>query len=216
MQPRHYRSTQIANIFTPGLGFILSIPGLVLLVVASSRNADAWRVASCAIYGASLVISYASFTIYHLLKFHPRYGKFSRILDHSTIYLLIAGTYTPFTLVFMRGNWGWTLFTVVWGLALAGIFCKLFFIHRFKILTTLLYLAMGWLLIFAAKPAIALIPPDAFRLLFAGGVAYSSGLIFYAWKKLLFHHAIWHLFVFAGSLLHYLAVLWYVVPLPPA
>nr|WP_305046666.1 hemolysin III family protein [Geoalkalibacter sp.] len=212
MDPRHYRRTQIANILAPGIGFALSIPGLVLLMVAAARHGEVWHVVSCAIYGASLVISYALFTLYHVFKFHVRFGKIFKILDHSTIYLLIAGTYTPFTLVFLRGNWGWTLFAAVWGLTLAGVIFKIFFVHRFKILAPLIYLAMGWLIILAIEPAMALIPPPAIRLLLAGGLAYSLGLIFYAWKGLPFHHAIWHLFVFAGSFLHYLAVLWHVIP----
>lgn len=214
MDPRYYRVTQYANILAPGIGFVLSIPGLVLLLMAASRYGTAWHVVSSAIYGSSLILSYAAFTLYHIFKFHARWSDLFRILDHSTIYLLIAGTYTPFTLIYLRGNWGWTLFGAVWGLTLAGVVFKVFFVHRFKVLAPLIYLGMGWLIIFAIEPAVALIPRPALNLLVAGGLAYSFGLIFYAWKKLLFHHAIWHLFVFAGSLLHYLAVLWYVIPAP--
>ncbi|KIH78251.1 hypothetical protein GFER_05100 [Geoalkalibacter ferrihydriticus DSM 17813] len=205
---------QIANTLAPGVGFMLSIPGLALLLTAAARHGDLWHVVSSAVYGVSLVISYATFTLYHIFKYHQRWGHLFKVLDHSVIYLLIAGTYTPFTLVFLRGNWGWTLFGAIWGLTLAGILFKIFFVYRFKILAPLLYLAMSWLIILAIKPALALVPTQALHLLLAGGLAYSFGLIFYAWKALLFHHAIWHLFVFSGSLLHYLAVLWHVIPAP--
>jgi hemolysin III len=206
MDRRFYRPTQIANTLTPAVGFLLSIPGLVALLVLSTRDGDNWKTVSFAIYGASLVISYAIFTLYHVFKFHQRWGTIFKILDHSTIYLLIAGTYTPFTLVYLRGNWGWTLFGAAWGLTALGILFKIFFVHRFKILAPLLYLGMGWLIVLAIEPAIALIPHPELDLLLAGGLCYSFGLIFYAWKRLLFHHAIWHLFVLAGSICHYFAI----------
>jgi hemolysin III len=214
MDPRYYRINQLANIFAPGFGFLLSIPGLVLLLVQANRYGDGWHMVSSAIYGATVVVSYGCFTLYHVYKFNPRWGQIFKIIDHSSIYLLIAGTYTPFALVYLRGHWGWTLFAVVWGLAVAGVIFKVFFVYRFKILAPLLYLAMGWLIVLAIKPAIAHIPITALYLLLAGGLAYSFGLIFYAWKKLLFHHAIWHLFVFTGTALHYFAVFWHVIPAP--
>jgi hemolysin III len=206
MDPRHFKATQIANTLTPALGWLLSLPGLGLLILRAAGRGSVWPVVSCSIYGATLVISYGIFTLYHLYKFHPRWGGLFRILDHSTIYLLIAGTYTPFTLVFLRGNWGWTLFGAVWGLTVLGVVFKVLFIHRFKILGPLLYLAMGWLIVLAIGPATRLIPRDALWLLLAGGLFYSAGLVFYAWKRLLFHHAVWHLFVLAGSACHYAAV----------
>ena len=138
--------------------------------------------------------------------------RFLKILDHSTIYLLIAGTYTPFTLVTLRGHWGWTLFATVWGVTVLGVLFKIFFVHRFKIAGPLIYLFMGWLIIFAIEPVVELIPWPGLQLLLAGGFFYSFGLIFYAWKKLLFHHAIWHLFVLAGSICHYFAVYYHVIP----
>lgn len=214
MDPRYYRATQIANIATPALGLLLSLPGLVLLVSHAADRGNGWHVVSCSIYGATLVISYGAFTLYHIFKFHERWGRLFRILDHSTIYLLIAGTYTPFTLVFLRGNWGWTLFGAVWGLTVLGVVFKAFFIHRFKLLGPLLYLAMGWLIVVAIDPALRLIPRDALWLLLAGGLFYSVGLVFYAWKRLLFHHAVWHLFVLAGSGCHYVAVYASVIPHP--
>jgi hemolysin III len=212
MEQRYYRSTQIANIASPALGFILSIPGLVALLMHARSDGNGVHLLTFIIYGMSLVISYAVFTLYHIFKYDARLGKLFKILDHATIYLLIAGTYTPFALVFLRGNWGWTLFATVWGVAVLGIIFKIFFIHRFKILGPLIYLMMGWLSVFVIKPAIELIPAAGLQLLFTGGLFYSFGLIFYAWKRLRFHHAIWHLFVLAGSSCHYFAVYIHVIP----
>jgi hemolysin III len=214
METRYYKPTMFANIFASAIGWFLSIPGLIALIALASRNGNGWHLTSCVIYGSSLVISYTAFTLYHIFKFHERWGMLFRILDHATIYLLIAGTYTPFTLVYLRGNWGWTLFTVLWTLTLAGVFFKIFFVQRFKILGPLIYLFMGWMMIFAIKPAVELIPSPGINLLLAGGLFYTFGLIFYFWKKLLFHHAIWHLFVLAGSACHYFAVFKYVIPQP--
>lgn len=214
MDPRYFKATQIANTLTPALGWLLSLPGLVVLIFAAATQGTVWHVVACSIYGGSLVISYAIFTLYHVYKFNQRWGRLFRILDHSTIYLLIAGTYTPFTLVFLRGNWGWTLFGTVWGLTALGVVFKVLFVHRFKIVAPLLYLAMGWLIVVAVEPATRLIPAQGLQLLLAGGLFYSFGLIFYAWKRLLFHHAIWHLFVLAGSACHYAAVYYSVIPRP--
>ena len=213
MDPRHYKATQIANILTPAIGLALSIPGLVALFMQALSNGNGLHVVSVTIYGCSLVISYAVFTLYHIFKFHARLGRIFKILDHATIYLLIAGTYTPFTLVFLRGNWGWILFATVWGMAVLGVVIKVFYVYRFKLLGPLIYLFMGWLIVFASKLAIELIPVAGLHLLLAGGLFYSFGLIFYAWKRLLFHHAIWHLFVLAGSTCHYFAVYYHVIPL---
>ncbi|NLC70467.1 MAG: hemolysin III family protein [Desulfuromonadaceae bacterium] len=211
MDPRYYKPTQILNTLTSAIGFALSLPGLVLLIRHASQHGNGWHLTSFAIYGASLVISYAAFAFYHVFKFHECWGTFFKILDHSTIYLLIAGTYTPFTLVTLRGRWGWTLFATVWGVTVLGVFFKIFYVHRFKIVAPLTYLFMGWLIVLAIRPAMELIPWPGLQLLFAGGCFYSFGLVFYAWKKLLFHHAIWHLFVLAGSICHYFAVYAYVI-----
>lgn len=212
MEPRHDKATQIANILTPAIGLALCIPGLVALIIQAARNGGGLHVVTFSIYGCSLVISYALFTLYHIFKFHARLGRIFKILDHATIYLLIAGTYTPFMLVFLRGNWGWTLFGIVWGMAALGVLLKIFYIYRFNFLGPLIYLFMGWLIVFVSKPAIELIPVAGLQLLLAGGLFYSIGLIFYAWKRLLFHHAIWHLFVLAGSSCHYFAVYYHVIP----
>lgn len=206
MDPKYFQATQIANTLTPAVGWLLSLPATLVLIQQAASHGTVWHLVSSAIFGASLVISYGLFTLYHIFKFHQRWGRLFRILDHSTIYLLIAGTYTPFTLVSLRGNWGWTLFGTVWGLTVVGVVFKVFFVHRFKVLGPLLYLAMGWLIVVALEPALRLIPQEGLLLLLAGGLCYSFGLIFYAWKRLLFHHAIWHLFVLAGSSCHYAAV----------
>ncbi len=205
MEQRYYRSTQIANIATPSVGFILSIPGLIALTLHALSDGNGVHILTFIIFGSSLIISYALFTLYHIFKFHARWGKLFKILDHSTIFLLIAGTYTPFTLVFLRDRLGWTLFAAAWVIAVLGVVFKIFYIHRFKVLGPLIYLAMGWLIILAIKPAVELIPLAGLLLLLAGGLFYSFGLIFYAWKRLRFHHAIWHLFVLAGSSCHYIA-----------
>ena len=211
MEPRYYRSTQIANVASPALGLILSIPGLIALTLHALNNGNGVQILTFIIFGASLVVSYAVFTLYHIFKYHGRWGRLFKILDHATIYLLIAGTYTPFCLVFLRGNWGWTLFAVVWGLSVLGVVFKTRYIDRFKILGPLIYLAMGWLSVLVIKPAIALIPASGLQLLLVGGLFYSFGLIFYLWKRLRFHHAIWHLFVLAGSSCHYVAVYYHVI-----
>jgi hemolysin III len=212
MEQRYYKPTRFANILASAIGWALSLPGLIILIELARQNGNGWHVISCAIYGTSLVVSYAAFTLYHVFKFHERWGELFKILDHATIYLLIAGTYTPFTLVYLRGNWGWTLFAAVWALTLLGVLFKIFFVHRFKILAPLIYLFMGWSIIFAIKPAAELIPRAGINLLLAGGLLYTGGLIFYFWKKLIFHHAIWHLFVLAGSACHYFAVFYSVIP----
>lgn len=214
MDQRFYKPVQFANTLTPAVGLVLSLAGLFALIDRAGENGNGWHLVSCSVYGATLVISYAAFTLYHIFKHHERWGNTFKILDHSTIYLLIAGTYTPFTLVYLRGNWGWTLFGLVWGLTLLGVLFKIFFVHRLKILAPTIYLFMGWLLIFAIKPAAELIPQAGLQWLLAGGLFYSFGLIFYAWKRLLFHHAIWHLFVLAGSACHYFAVFYHVIPTP--
>ena len=211
MNQRYFKATQIANVITPAIGLALGIPGLVALVIHALSNGTGLHVATFTTFGLSLVVSYALFTLYHLFKFDQRWGKLFRILDHATIYLLIAGTYTPLTLAFLRGNGGWTLFATVWGMAVLGIIFKFFYVDRFKVLGPLIYLFMGWLIIFASKPAIELIPAAGLQLLLAGGLCYSFGLLFYMWKRLLFHHAIWHLFVLAGSVCHYFAIYWHVI-----
>jgi hemolysin III len=154
---------------------------------------------------------YTASTLYHAV-ISPRVKRALRIFDHSAIYLLIAGTYTPFLLVSLRGPWGWSLFGVIWGLALAGVLFKFWFVERFVILSTAVYIAMGWLVVIAAKPVITHVPFTALIWLLAGGLAYTGGVIFFAAKRIPYSHAIWHLFVLAGSICHYFAVLSTVIP----
>jgi len=200
------KRVQLANIITPGIGFLLSVPGLVALLLQASHLGDGWYALTVTVYGCSLLLSYAIFTLYHIFKYRPKIGRLFKILDHASIYLLIAGTYTPITLVVMRGNWGWTLFGTVWGIAVLGIVAKVFFVDKFRFIGPLTYLFMGWLIVIAIKPVMALLPVRGLQLLLAGGLFYSGGLLFYAWKRLRFHHAIWHLFVLAGSICHYFVV----------
>ena len=205
---------EVANSVTHGIGLFLSIAGLVILVVLAKIHGDIWRIVSFSIYGGSLIILYAASTLYHSFYFSSGHINYIfKIIDHSAIYLLIAGTYTPFTLVSLRGPWGWTFFGAIWGLALAGIMFKVFFVKRFLILSTVTYLTMGWLAVIAAYPILKKIPLGGIGWLVMGGILYSVGVIFHLFDKLPFHHAIWHLFVLGGSICHYFAILFYVLPM---
>jgi hemolysin III len=204
---------ELANRLTHGLGALLSVVGLVLLVVFSARHGDAWHVVSTAVFGTTLVLLYTSSTWYHSVsddRLRARLQKF----DHAAIFLLIAGTYTPFELVTLRGPWGWSLFGIVWGLAIAGIVVKFWLAGRFRLLSTAIYLAMGWLVMIALKPLMAALPAGGLKLLVAGGLFYTGGAVFYLWKRLPYHHAIWHLCVLGGSACHWAAVFLHVVPHP--
>ena len=190
---------------------LLSVAGLVLLVLAAVQRGDAWHITSSAIFGSTLVLLYASSTLYHSFQ-RENVRRLLRKLDHAAIFLLIAGTYTPFMLVTLRGPWGWSLFGVVWGLALIGIILKFWFVGRFNFVSTLIYLGMGWLVMIAIKPLLAALPPAGLGWLIAGGVCYSGGTIFYLWEKLPYNHAIWHVFVLGGSVCHWIAVYGWVLP----
>ena len=204
------RGEEIANSLTHGVGAVLAVAGLVVLALSASRGGTARTVVGCVVFGATLVLLYSASTLYHSLGHgRPRAKAVLRALDHSAIFLLIAGTYTPFTLVSLRGPWGWSLFGVVWGLAVAGIALRLTLRRRPTALFVALYLAMGWCVVVAAKPLLAAVGPGGIALLVAGGLAYSLGVVFYAWRRP-YHHAIWHAFVLAGSAFHYAAVLRYV------
>lgn len=205
------RAEEIANRLTHGAGAALGVAGLVLLVVSSARNGDAWHVVSTAIFGATLVLLYTASTLYHSFS-GERARRLLRKFDHAAIFLLIAGTYTPFVLVTLRGPWGWSLFGVVWGLALVGVAMKFWFAGRFRVVSTLVYLGMGWLVLIALKPLVAALPAGGMKLLVAGGLCYTGGAVFYLWKRLPYHHAIWHVFVLGGSACHWAAVFCHVVP----
>lgn len=209
--PKYSKGEEIANSVTHGIGVLVSIAGLVLLIVFSALYGNAWHVVSSSIYGSSMLLLYFASTLYHSLQ-GPRAKSFFRILDHSSIFILIAGTYTPFTLVSLNGPWGWSIFGVIWGLAVLGIIFKFFFINRFGVLSTVIYVLMGWMIVIAVKPVLEAVPYGGLVLLLSGGLCYTAGLVFYAWKKLKYAHSIWHLFVIGGSVLHYFAVMFYVIP----
>ena len=212
--PVYTLGEEIAHSVTHGVGILLSIGGLAVLVAFAALRGDAWHIVGCSIFGATLVLAYTASTVYHAIPgSFPRAKKVLRVLDHAAIYLLIAGTYTPFTLVNLRGPWGWTLFGVVWGMAVLGIVFKATLIGRLRVLSVAFYVVMGWLVLIAARPLGQSVALGGLVLLIAGGVVYTSGVAFYAWTRLPYHHAIWHGFVLAGSTLHFFAVLLYVVPL---
>ncbi len=202
---------ELAHSVIHGLGIVLSIVGLVVLVALAALRGDAMHVVTCAVYGTTLILLYVASTLYHSIPL-PRAKRVLRVLDHCAIYLLIAGTYTPFALVNLRGAGGWGLFTAVWSLAVAGVIFKSLATGKARILSVVLYLLLGWCVIWVIAPLSRALPPRGLELLFAGGLAYTIGVIFYAWKKLPYHHAIWHVFVLAGSILHFFAVLVSVIP----
>ncbi len=206
------RKEEIANSITHGIGAALSIAALSILVVFAGLRGDAWRVVSFSIYGSTLVLLYLASTFYHVFS-NPRVKRVFHVFDHSAIFLLIAGSYTPFCLVTIRGGWGWSLFGVVWGIAIFGIVFKAFSTGRYNFVSTALYIAMGWIAVIAIKPLVAQLPPGAFAWILLGGLSYTLGVIFYAWERLPYGHAIWHLFVLGGSTLHFFAVLFYVLPM---
>ena len=199
----------IANAITHGVGFGLSVACLVLLVVFASLHHGAWEVVSCSVYGATLVILYLASTLYHSIH-KPEVRHVLHVIDRAAIYLLIAGTYTPYLLVPLRGALGWSLFGVIWGLAVLGIVFQAVFINRFKVFSVLTYLAMGWMVVATIVPLLEVLPVMAIVWMAIGGLCYTLGVVFYVWKKMKFGHALWHLFVLAGSLCHFFGVLFFV------
>ena len=197
---------EIANGITHGIGAALSVAGLILLMVLAVSSGDHRRVISFAIYGSSLILLYLASTLYHSLHF-PSWRTALRKLDHACIYILIAGTYTPFLWVGVGGTAGIAMLAVIWGIAAAGIVFKVFFIHRFEIISTLAYVAMGWLSVIFWNQMFAQLPINAVYWLAAGGITYTLGVIFYALNRLPYNHAIWHLFVLGGSVCHFVAVI---------
>jgi len=203
---------EIASSITHGIGIGLGIAALSVLVVFAALRGDAWRVVSFAVYGATLVLLYSASTFYHAFQ-KPKIKRIFRIFEHSAIYILIAGTYTPFTLVSFRGGWGWSIFGVIWGLALFGIVFKAFFVERFEVISTIVYVLMGWLVLIAIRPVVLALPVGGIVWLVIGGASYTLGVVFFAWDRLPFNHAIWHLFVLGGSICHFFAILLYVLPM---
>jgi hemolysin III len=204
---------EIANSVTHGVGVAFSIVALTLLVVFAVLRNDPWSLAGAIVFGVALVLLYTGSTLYHAIPF-PKARHVFKILDHSAIYVLIAGTYTPFTFVTLRNSGGWWMFAVVWTLAVIGIVLEAFWVYRPKWLSVVVYVGMGWLVVLMTGPLMAALPANGLILLFAGGLAYTGGTIFYAVKRVPYFHMIWHLFVIAGSVCHFLAVLLYVMPLP--
>jgi hemolysin III len=202
---------EFANTITHGFGLLLSIAGFVFLVILSSINGDFWYIASSVLYGLSLVTLYAASTFYHGAT-SPELKKKLQIVDHCCIYVLIAGSYTPFTLIVLRSGIGQNLFYFVWAFALIGILMKIFFGTRFSFISVLSYLVMGWIGLIAVQPLFTALGLAPIALIVAGGVAYSIGVIFFAWHSIKHHHAIWHIFVLAGSIFHFLAIAIYVIP----
>ncbi|WJY28231.1 MULTISPECIES: PAQR family membrane homeostasis protein TrhA [Sporosarcina] len=198
---------ELWNALTHGLGVLLSIPALVLLILKGIRQESTLALVSYTVFGISMLFLYLMSTLLHSMP--ERHKRLFAILDHSAIYLLIAGTYTPFVLVGIGGGLGWTLFCIVWGLTLFGTVFKIFFIHRFEIVSLLLYIIMGWLIIVGLKPLYASLSGPGISLLVAGGILYTAGAFVYAWRKLPYNHAIWHLFVLAGSASMYFSVILY-------
>ncbi len=196
---------EIANSVTHGVGAGLAIAGLAVLVVLAVRYGDPWQIVSVSIFGASLVILYSASTLYHAVQ-QPRLKSVLRKLDHASIYLLIAGTYTPFLLISLRGPTGWTLLAVVWIMATLGVLWKMFFTGRFEVIATIVYILMGWMGVVAVRDMLANVPPAGILFLFAGGIVYTLGVIFYAIEKIPYNHAVWHLFVLGGSICHFAAV----------
>jgi len=201
---------ELVNSITHGVGLVLSVAGFVVLLTLAIMHGSALRIVSCAIYGCTLICVYAASTLYHGIT-SPRFKHALKIFDHCAIYLLIAGTYTPFLLVNLGGGWGWSLLGVIWGLATAGILLKFWFVDHFKIFSTVVYLAMGWLAIIAVKPLLLHVSTPGIAWLVAGGLMYTVGVAFFAAPRLRYSHAIWHVFVMAGSVCHYTAVLLAVV-----
>jgi len=205
---------ELANATTHGVGLLASLVGVPILLSTVASRGDAWQIAGCAVFAATLVGLYTASTLYHALP-PSRAKRVLRLIDHSAIYLLIAGTYTPFTLGVLRGGWGWLLFGVVWSLAAFGILCKALLGFRYPHASTLFYLAMGWLAVVAVRPLAAALPGVGLGLLLAGGLLYTAGVVFFVWDRRPYCHMVWHVFVLGGSACHFLAVLWYAVPPTP-
>jgi hemolysin III len=208
--PQSSRREELANSIISGVGFVFAVAGSIVLIARAGHYGTARHVVSCSVYAGTLMFLYAASTLYHSIH-SPRAKSVLRAFDHSAIFLLIAGTYTPFTVVNLRGAWGWSLFGVVWALAALGITFQAWLQHR-PVARVGLYVAMGWAALVVVKPLLATVAPGGLLLLLAGGLAYTAGIGFYAWHRLAYHHAIWHVFVLAGSVAHFLAILFYVIP----
>ncbi len=197
------------NVYTHAFGLLLSVAAFVLLVVKASMDGSSWRIVSFSIFGVSLIVLYTASTLFHNAK-TPKLRTRLNIFDHASIYVLIAGSYTPFTLVTLNGTLGWVLFGVSWGIALAGVILKLFYTGKYEKASTIAYVFMGWMIVFAIKPLIANLAPEGLQWLVWGGISYTVGAVLYSINKLKFNHVIFHVFVLMGSFCHFMAVYYYV------
>jgi len=199
---------EIANSITHGIGAAFGVAALVILVVFGAKQGDPWKVVSFSIYGFTLIALFMASTLYHAFRDEHTKALF-KLFDHISIYLLIAGSYTPILLTSMRGPWGWSMFGVIWGIAIAGILLKIWFLGRYKAISVVVYLTMGWVVLIAFKPLLETIPHGFFLWLAIGGACYTLGVIFYVWRTFPYHHMVWHLFVLGGSVTHFIGILKY-------
>ncbi|WP_407408356.1 hemolysin III family protein [Peribacillus sp.] len=206
------KKEEVFNAITHGIGVLLSIAALVLLIIFSAHQGSASLIVISIIYGVSMLLLYVASTLVHSFP-EGKLKDLFEIFDHSAIYIFIAGTYTPIMLLVIQGALGWTLLGVVWGVAVVGVIFKAFFVKKFLYLSTILYIAMGWMIVLAWGPLTNTMPAAGIQLLIAGGLLYTFGAIFYVWRGFPFHHAVWHLFVLAGSVAHFFVVLLYIIPL---
>ncbi|NMC63056.1 MAG: hemolysin III family protein [SAR324 cluster bacterium] len=204
-------SEEVANSIIHGAGTLLSVAGLVIMIIFASRSDSAWPLVSCIIFGVSLIFLYSTSTLYHAIQ-NKSAKEILRVIDHCAIFILIAGSYTPFMLVSLQGAWGWWLFSIIWALAILGIAIQIKSLERWFFVSLALYVCMGWAALIAIKPLIEVVSVPGLYLLLTGGLAYTGGIVFYLWHKLPYHHAYWHGFVLAGSVCHFLAVFYYVIP----
>lgn len=196
---------ELANTLTHAVGVLAAFAGGTVLIVLASLKGDPWKIVGASIFTATLLLLYSASTLYHAAR-SPVVKRRLKVLDHASIYLLIAGTYTPFTLVGLRGAWGWSLFGIIWGMAIGGVIFKLFSAGRFRLVSTGIYLAMGWLMLIAVGPMVRSLDPSVIAWIVAGGVAYTGGTVFYHNRRMAYSHAVWHGFVLAGSACHAVAV----------
>ncbi|MCH9691315.1 MAG: hemolysin III family protein [Gammaproteobacteria bacterium] len=209
---RYTLAEEVANSVIHGIGLLLAIAGLGVLCGFAAVYGNSWHIVTCSIFAATLILCFSASTLYHSIS-HERAKRVLRSIDHSSIFLLIAGTYTPFTLVTLHGPLGWWLFGIIWALALLGLVVQFTPLRKMRALSIILSVLMGWMVIVAIKPLVENLATNGLWLLVTGGLCYTFGIVFYLWRKLRFHHAIWHMFTLAGGVLHFFAVLFYVIPL---
>jgi hemolysin III len=201
------KGEEVANSITHGIGALLSIAALVLLIVFSSLYGTAWHIVSFTLFGFTMLLMYTSSTLLHAFPEGSKVKNLFEIFDHSSIYFFIAGTYTPYMFIAVKGSLGWTIFGIVWGMAIGGAVFKSFFVKKFLFTSTVLYVLMGWLIVFAWKPLTEYMVPAGLTYLMIGGLLYTLGSVFYIWRGFKFHHAVWHIFVIGGSIMHFFSVL---------